>query len=68
VSELGDSLRVSDAERDVTLKTLNDNAAVGRLTLDELEERAGYRLSKTAFRVTKIFSADETTGKMGASL
>jgi hypothetical protein len=48
VSELGDSLRVSDAERDVTLKTLNDNAAVGRLTLDELEERAGYRLPPQA--------------------
>jgi hypothetical protein len=44
VSELGDSLRVSDAERDVTLKILNDNAAVGRLTLDELEERAGQAI------------------------
>jgi Domain of unknown function (DUF1707) len=41
VSEPGDNLRVSDAERDVTLKVLNENAAVGRLTLDELEDRAG---------------------------
>jgi hypothetical protein len=41
VSEPGDNLRVSDAERDVTLKVLNEHAAVGRLTLDELEDRAG---------------------------
>jgi hypothetical protein len=41
----GDSLRVSDAEREVTLKVLNDNAAVGRLSLDELEERAGKAMA-----------------------
>jgi hypothetical protein len=40
-----DSLRVSDAERDATLKVLNDHAAVGRLTLDELEERAGQAMA-----------------------
>jgi hypothetical protein len=45
VSELGDSLRVSDAERDVTLKILNDNAAIGRLTLEELEERSGQAMA-----------------------
>jgi Domain of unknown function (DUF1707)/Cell wall-active antibiotics response 4TMS YvqF len=45
VSESGDSLRVSDAERDVTLRTLGEHAAVGRLTLDELEERAGQALT-----------------------
>jgi hypothetical protein len=45
VNDPGDSMRVSDAERDVTLKILNDNAAVGRLTLDELEERAGQALA-----------------------
>jgi hypothetical protein len=45
VSEPEESLRVSDAERDVTLKTLNEHAAVGRLTLDELEERAGKALA-----------------------
>jgi Domain of unknown function (DUF1707)/Cell wall-active antibiotics response 4TMS YvqF len=39
------SLRVSDAERDVTLKVLNENAAVGRLTLDELEDRASKALA-----------------------
>jgi Domain of unknown function (DUF1707)/Cell wall-active antibiotics response 4TMS YvqF len=45
VSDPADSLRVSDAERDVTLKVLNEHAAVGRLTLDELEERAGRALA-----------------------
>jgi Domain of unknown function (DUF1707)/Cell wall-active antibiotics response 4TMS YvqF len=45
VSESEDSLRVSDAERDITLKVLNENAAVGRLTLDELEERAGKAIA-----------------------
>ncbi len=40
-----DSLRVSDAERDVTLRTLGDHAAVGRLTLDELEERSSRALA-----------------------
>jgi hypothetical protein len=44
VSEPDESLRVSDAERDVTLRTLGDHAAVGRLTLDELEERSGRAL------------------------
>jgi len=45
VSEPEDNLRVSDAERDVTLKVLNEHAAVGRLTLDELEERAGKAIA-----------------------
>ncbi|HEX6519012.1 MAG TPA: DUF1707 domain-containing protein [Streptosporangiaceae bacterium] len=45
VSDPADSLRVSDAERDVTLKALNEHAAVGRLTLDELEDRAGRALA-----------------------
>ena len=44
MSEPDESLRVSDAERDVTLRTLGDHAAVGRLTLDELEERSGRAL------------------------
>lgn len=39
------SLRVSDAERDVTLRALNEHAAVGRLTLDELEDRASRALA-----------------------
>jgi len=37
VTDPDDSLRVSDAERDQTLRVLGDHAAVGRLTLDELE-------------------------------
>ena len=45
MSEPDESLRVSDAERDVTLRTLGDHAAVGRLTLDELEERSGRALA-----------------------
>ena len=36
---------MSDAERDAVLRTLGDNAAVGRLTLDELEERSGRALT-----------------------
>jgi hypothetical protein len=45
VSEPDSSLRVSDAERDVTLRKLGDHAAVGRLTLDELEDRSGKALT-----------------------
>ena len=33
MSDPDDSLRASDAERDATLRTLGDHAAVGRLTL-----------------------------------
>ena len=36
---------MSDAERDAVLRTLGDHAAVGRLTLDELEERSGRALA-----------------------
>jgi hypothetical protein len=39
------SLRVSDAERDETLRMLGEHASVGRLTLDELEERSGRALA-----------------------
>jgi hypothetical protein len=39
------SLRVSDAERDQTLRTLGEHAAVGRLTLEELEERSSRALA-----------------------
>jgi Domain of unknown function (DUF1707) len=45
VSETDDSLRVSDAERDAVLRTLGEHAAVGRLTLDELEDRSGRALA-----------------------
>jgi hypothetical protein len=44
VSQPDESLRVSDAERDAVLRTLGDHAAVGRLTLDELEDRSGRAL------------------------
>ena len=45
MSEPNESPRVSDAERDATLRTLGDHAAVGRLTLDELEDRSGRALT-----------------------
>jgi hypothetical protein len=38
-------LRVSDSERDATLQQLSRQAGEGRLTLDELEERAGLALA-----------------------
>jgi hypothetical protein len=38
-------LRVSDSERDATLQLLSSQAAEGRLTLDEHEERAGQALA-----------------------
>jgi uncharacterized protein DUF1707 len=44
-SESDDALRVSDSERDLVLKSLGEHAAAGRLTLDELEERAGKTLA-----------------------
>jgi hypothetical protein len=45
VSEPDESLRVSDAERDAMIQALGEHAAVGRLTLDELEERASQALA-----------------------
>ena len=60
MSESDDSLRVSDAERDATLKTLGDHAAVGRLTLDELEERAGQALAALGFLNPLIAAAAMT--------
>ena len=45
MTEPDDSLRVSDAERDQALRVLSDHAAVGRLTLDELEERSSRALA-----------------------
>jgi hypothetical protein len=44
VASEDDAIRVSDAERDDVLKILGDQAAVGRLTLDELEDRSGKAL------------------------
>jgi hypothetical protein len=45
VTDPDQSLRVSDAERDETLRVLGDHAAVGRLTVDELEERSSRALA-----------------------
>jgi hypothetical protein len=43
--EPDNSMRVSDAERDETLKILGEQAAVGRLTLEEHQERSGKALA-----------------------
>jgi hypothetical protein len=45
MSEPGDAVRVSDADRDATLRVLSEHASVGRLTLDELEERSAKALA-----------------------
>jgi Domain of unknown function (DUF1707)/Cell wall-active antibiotics response 4TMS YvqF len=45
VSAQDDSMLVSDAERDAALKILGDNAAVGRLSMDELEDRCDRALT-----------------------
>jgi hypothetical protein len=50
-------MRVSDAERDATLKILGDHAAVGRLSLDELEERSDRALTvRTRGELTALTS------------
>lgn len=57
VTDPDDSLRVSDAERDATLRTLGDHAAVGRLTPDELEERSSRVLAaKTRGELATLIS------------
>src|ERR1700761_1282126 len=64
-------LRVSDSERDATLQLLSGQAAEGRLTLDELEERAGQALSaKTRAdlaTVTRDLPADPAPAGQAAS-
>lgn len=45
MSQPDDTIRVSDSERDEVLRELGEHAAVGRLTLDELEERSGKALA-----------------------
>jgi hypothetical protein len=67
VSQPDESLRVSDAERDATLQTLGEQAAVGRLTLAELEDRAGQALeAKTRGELATLTSdlpADQTPAR-----
>jgi hypothetical protein len=58
MSEPDDSLRVSDAERDAVLRTLGDHAAVGRLTLDELEDRSGRALTAKTRGELAILTSD----------
>jgi hypothetical protein len=56
--ERDDTLRVSDAERDVVLKALGDHAAAGRLTLDELEQRADQALAAKTRGDLAVITAD----------
>ena len=66
MSEPDDSLRVSDAERDATMQALGDHAAVGRLTLDELEERSGQALAaKTRGELATLTSDLPAGGEPG---
>jgi hypothetical protein len=58
VNEPDDALRVSDAERDATLRTLGDHAAVGRLTLDELEDRSGRALTAKTRGELAVLTSD----------
>jgi len=67
VSEPDDSLRVSDAERDAVLRTLGDHAAVGRLTLDELEERSGRALAAKTRGDLATLTSDLPPGTEAAS-
>ena len=71
MSESDDSLRVSDAERDATIHALGEHAAVGRLTLDELEDRAGQALAaKTRGELATLTSdlpAEATAAQTGAA-
>ena len=52
------TLRVSDAERDQTIRILGDHAAVGRLTLDELEERSGRALAAKTRGELAVLTSD----------
>jgi hypothetical protein len=69
LSEPDESLRVSDAERDAVLRTLGDHAAVGRLTLDELEDRSGRALAaKTRGELATLTSdLPQEAGQAGAT-
>ena len=51
-------LRVSDQERDATLDLLGTHAAAGRLTLDELEERAAQVLGAKTRSDLAIVTSD----------
>jgi DUF1707 SHOCT-like domain len=61
-------LRVSDEDRDATLTALGEHAAAGRLTLDELEQRAGQALTAKTRGDLDVLTRDlpaTTTGTTG---
>jgi hypothetical protein len=59
-----DEIRVSDAEREATLKVLGDQAAIGRLTLDELEERSGQALAAKTRGELAVLTKDLPDGEL----
>jgi hypothetical protein len=70
MTESDDSLRVSDAERDATVQALGDHAAVGRLTLDELEDRASQALAAKTRGDLAVLTSDlpaEAAAQVGAA-
>ena len=67
MSDADDSIRVSDAERDATVRTLGDHAAVGRLTLDELEDRAGRALAAKTRGELAVLTSDLPQEAAGAA-
>jgi len=57
-------MRVSDAEREATLKVLGEHAAIGRLTLDELEERSGQALAAKTRGELAVLTKDLPEGEL----
>src|ERR1700691_5355896 len=51
-------MRVSAAERDATVRALGEQAAVGRLTLAELEDRAGQALTAKTRGELAVLTSD----------
>jgi hypothetical protein len=59
-----DEMRVSDAEREATLGALGEHAAIGRLTLDELEERSGQALAAKTRGELAVLTKDLPEGEL----
>lgn len=51
-------MRVSDAERDAVVRTLGEHASVGRLTLDELEDRSSKALAAKTRGELDVLTSD----------
>ena len=67
MSEPADAIRVSDAERDAVVRVLGEQASVGRLTLEELEDRSARALTaKTRGDLATLTSDLPATGTAAA--